>query len=103
MDAFAAITIRKKMNLIAHDSPLAATTSHTPATKALPPLTLSLQNFLINSTISTPKAKFYGVDLSNFYRMTPMKEYEYMHICLDLIPNKIVQCYNLHKLVDNQG
>jgi hypothetical protein len=44
MDAFAAIIVRKKMNLIAHDSLLAETASHTPATKALPPLTLSLQN-----------------------------------------------------------
>jgi hypothetical protein len=29
---------------------------------------------LINSTISTPHARFYGMDLSNFYLMTPMKD-----------------------------
>jgi hypothetical protein len=86
-----------------NDSPLAMTASHTPATKALPPPTLSLQKILINSTISTPKAKFYCMDLSNFYLMTPMKEYEYMRLCLDLIPDKIVQQYNLHELVNDQG
>jgi hypothetical protein len=35
--------------------------------------------------------------------MTPMKEYEYMCLCLDLIPDEIVQCYNLHEPVDDQG
>ncbi len=53
--------------------------------------------------ILTPNAKFYGMDLSNFYLMMPMKEYEYMCLCLDLIPNKIVQKYNLHNLIDDQG
>ncbi len=43
------------------------------------------------------------MDLLNFYRMTPMKEYEYMRLCLDLIPNKIVQKYNLHNLANGQG
>jgi hypothetical protein len=43
------------------------------------------------------------MDLSNFYLMTLMKEYKYMRLCLDLIPNKIVQKYNLHNLVDDQG
>jgi hypothetical protein len=35
--------------------------------------------------------------------MMPMKEYEYMRLCLDLIPNKIVQKYNFHNLIDDQG
>jgi hypothetical protein len=40
--------------------------------------TLITAKLLINSRISTPKAKFYGMDLANFYLMTPKKEYEYM-------------------------
>jgi hypothetical protein len=58
---------------------------------------------LINSTISTPKAKFYGMDLANFYLMTPMKEYEYMQLRLELIRDEIIQQYNLRDLVDEQG
>jgi hypothetical protein len=35
--------------------------------------------------------------------MTPMKEYEYMQLRLELIPNKIIRQYNLRDLVDEQG
>jgi hypothetical protein len=48
--------------------------------KSTPTATLVTAKLLINSTISTPKAKFYGMDLSNFYLMTPMKDYEYMRL-----------------------
>jgi hypothetical protein len=48
--------------------------------KSTPTATLVTAKLLINSTISTPKANFYGMDLSNFYLMTPMKEYEYMQL-----------------------
>jgi hypothetical protein len=71
--------------------------------KSTPTTNLVTAKFLINSTILIPNAKFYGMDLSNFYLMTPMKEYKYMRLCLDLIPNEIVQKYNLHDLVDDQG
>ncbi len=71
--------------------------------KSTPTADLVTAKLLINSTISTPNAKFYGMDLSNFYLMTPMKEYKYMRLRLDLIPNEIVQRYNLLELVDNQG
>jgi hypothetical protein len=43
------------------------------------------------------------MDLSNFYLMTPMKEYEYIQIRLKLIPDKIIHQYNLRELVDDQG
>jgi hypothetical protein len=35
--------------------------------------------------------------------MTPTTEYEYMTLRLELIPNKIIDKYNLRDLVDNQG
>jgi hypothetical protein len=43
------------------------------------------------------------MDPSNFYLMTPMKEYEYMQLRLEVIPNKIIRQYNLRDLVDEQG
>ncbi len=57
---------------------------------------------LINSTISTPNAKFNGIDLANFYLMTPMMEYEYMRLQLELIHDEIIDNYNLRDLVNNQ-
>jgi hypothetical protein len=43
------------------------------------------------------------MDLSNFYLMTPVKEYVYMQHRLELIPDKIIRQYNLRDLVDEQG
>ncbi len=55
--------------------------------KSNPTANLVTAKLLINSTILTPNAKFYGMDLLNFYPMMPMKEYEYMRLCLNLTPN----------------
>ena len=71
--------------------------------KSTPTATLVTAKLLINSTILTPKAKFYRMDLANFYLMTPMKEYEYMQLQLQLIRDKINRQYNLRDLVDEQG
>jgi hypothetical protein len=65
--------------------------------------TLVTAKLLIKSMISTPKAKFYRMDPSNFYLMTPIKEYEYMRLRLKFIPNKIIRQYNLGDLVNEQG
>ncbi len=43
------------------------------------------------------------MDLSNFHLMTPMKEYEYMQLRLQIIPDEIICQYNLRDLVDEQG
>jgi len=41
---------------------------------------------LINSTISTPKARFCVFDIGNFYLGTHMQRYEYIFIYLKDIP-----------------
>ena len=46
---------------------------------------------LINSTISTPNAKFCVFDIGNFYLGTPMQRFEYMFIYLKDIPPDIIQ------------
>jgi hypothetical protein len=51
--------------------------------KSTPTAILVTAKLLFNFTISTPKAKFYGMDLSNFYLMTTMTEYEYMQLHLN--------------------
>ena len=71
--------------------------------KSTPTADLVTAKLLINSTISTPKARFYGIDLANFYLMTPMPDFEYMRLRLDLIPEEIQVKYDLRNLVDTQG
>jgi len=69
--------------------------------KSTPTADLVTAKLLINSTISTPKAIFYSIDLANFYLMTPMEEFEYMRLRIEIIPEEIIQKYNLQELVDD--
>eukprot|EP00957_Ditylum_brightwellii_P044213 3354904-Ditylum_brightwellii.AAC.1 len=45
---------------------------------------------VINSTISTPGAKFMCLDIKNFYLGTPMDWYEYMWLPVEIIPEEIM-------------
>ncbi len=42
--------------------------------KSTPKADLVTAKLLINSTILMPNNKFYGIDLANFYLMTPMSK-----------------------------
>ncbi len=64
---------------------------------------LTMAKLLINSTISTPGAMFFGIDLANFYLTTPIPNPQYMRLCLDIIPNKIIDHYNLCIIVTPDG
>ena len=50
---------------------------------------------LWNSTLSTPGAKFFTMDISNFYLGTPMKRPEFMKMPLSIMPQEIIEKYNL--------
>ena len=54
---------------------------------------------LWNSVLSTPGAKYFTLDVSNFYLVTPMERPEYMRMPIKLIPDKIIQKYDLLSLV----
>ena len=54
---------------------------------------------LVNSTLSTPGAKWLGLDVKNYYLGTPMDNYEYMFIPIHQIPQEIIDHYNLHNIV----
>ena len=43
---------------------------------------------LVNSTLSTPGAKWLGLDVNNYYLGTPMDNYEYMFIPINQIHRK---------------
>ena len=54
---------------------------------------------LINSVLSTPKAKFMTFDIKDFYLNTLMKIYEYMKLPINLFPPEIVKRYDLLSFV----
>ena len=56
---------------------------------------------LINSTISTPDATFLCADISNFYINTPTDRYEYTQLPFDIIPQEIIDEYNLNDIAHN--
>ena len=72
-----------------------------PWDKAIPTSNLTTAKLLFNSVISTPGATFHGGDLKNFCLNTPMDRPEYMRLKFDLIPQEIVDKYNLHEYEDN--
>jgi hypothetical protein len=48
-----------------------------------------------------PGARFMTIDIKDFYFNTLMELFEYMRIPVDLIPDDIIQQYNLEKYVDS--
>jgi hypothetical protein len=74
-----------------------------PGNKSTPMTDLTTAKILINSTISTPGAKFFGINLVNLYLNNPMRNPKYMHLRLDIIPDKIIVHYNLCNIVTPDG
>ena len=54
---------------------------------------------IFNSVLSSKNAKFMCADIANFYLNNPMNIYEYMKLTLEIIPEEIIQQYNLRNLV----
>jgi hypothetical protein len=64
---------------------------------------LTTTKILINSTISTPNARFSAFDIKNFYYGTPMSRFEYMKIHISKIPDEIIAEYDIASLVTADG
>ncbi len=56
---------------------------------------LTTAKLLLNSVVSTPQAKFLTADLIDSYLGTPMSRYEYMRVPIWLLPDAIIEQYNL--------
>ena len=54
---------------------------------------------LWNSTLSTKDAKFITMDVANFYLGTPMSKPEFVRLPIKLIPQEIINKYNLDTMV----
>ncbi len=50
---------------------------------------------LINSMISTPGARFFMMDIKNFYLCTPMTRYKYMGLKISDMPEDVIAHYHL--------
>ena len=50
---------------------------------------------LLNSVVSTNRAKFFTLDIKNFYLNTPMERLEYMRLKMEDIPENVIEKYEL--------
>ena len=62
---------------------------------------LTTTKILWNSVLSTPNAKYATADAKNFYLETPMERFEYMRMPIKLIPQAIIDLYDLEPKVKN--
>jgi len=56
---------------------------------------------MFNSVISTPLAKFLGIDIKDFYLNTPMADPEYMWWPVRYLTDDIIEAYDLAGLIHN--
>jgi hypothetical protein len=56
---------------------------------------------LLNSVIFMPSAKIIFIDISNFYIMTPMEDYEYMFMNISNFPEDVIEHYKLREVARN--
>jgi hypothetical protein len=53
---------------------------HYPGNAGTPTADILIVKLFINSTISTPNAKYMTIDIKDFYLNTPMARYKYMQL-----------------------
>jgi hypothetical protein len=68
---------------------------HYPFNVGTPTANLLTIKLLINSVILTPGAKFFPMDIKNFYLCTPMTWYKYMRLKLSDVPEDVIKHYRL--------
>jgi len=69
-----------------------------PFATSSPAAGLTTIKLLWNSVLSTKDTMFANADISNFYLNTPMKRPEYMKIPLKIIPQEIIDKYDLEAI-----
>ena len=76
---------------------------HYPGDAGTPTADLLTVKLLINSIVSTPGAKFFTMDIKDFYLNTPMTRFEYMRLRLADIPEDVITHYQLQKIAAPDG
>jgi hypothetical protein len=72
-----------------------------PGDVSTPTADTTTAKLVINSVLSTAGARYMCGDIKNFYLGTPMKRPEYMRLPIGIIPQEIIDQYNLLPLVHN--
>ena len=68
-----------------------------------PTANLLTVKLLLNSVVSTPGAKFLGLDLKDFYLNTPMDRPEFLRMKIETFPEDVIAHYKLREKVDEKG
>ena len=68
-----------------------------------PTASVTTSKFVFNSVVCTPLAKCLLDNIKHFYLNNILPDPEFMRIPLKIIPQEIVDAYNLATLLDNQG
>jgi hypothetical protein len=76
---------------------------HYPEDVGTPTADLLLIKLFFNSIVLTNRAKFATTNISNLYRMIPLKHPEYGKVKLSDIPQEIIDKYKLHENVIPDG
>ena len=72
-----------------------------PGNRSMKVADMTTFKILVNSTLSTPGARWLGLDVKNYYLGTPIEDYEYMFITITSILDEIITHYKLHDIVHN--
>ena len=67
------------------------------------PASVTTENCVFNIVVSTPGARCLLDDIKNFYLNNILPDPEFMRIPLKIIPQEIIDAYDLTSLVDDQG
>jgi hypothetical protein len=62
---------------------------------------LTFTKAILNSVCSKKAALYMNMDIKNYYLRTPLERYEYVRISVSMVPDTIMNEYNLHSLVHN--
>jgi hypothetical protein len=68
-----------------------------------PTVDLLTVKLMLNSIVSTPNAKFMTTDSKDFYLLTPIGQYEYFIMKLELFSQDVINEYGLKNKVDADG
>ena len=74
-----------------------------PESPSSPAASMTDVKLLLNSTISTPDARFATCDIKDFYLNTPMERPEYAFINRRTVPDEVQREYNMADKFDDKG
>ena len=60
---------------------------------------LETAKMVFNNVVSTPDAKIMTINISNMHLNTPLQEYQYMTFNIKMIPQEVIDHYNLQNKV----